>query len=103
MKRALVMVLACATLSACATPETRIRLALTDAGLSKPVASCIAGRMVDRLSLWQLNKLNGLSKLKDKKAQQLSIEEFVKRSKALQDPEIVGVVSSSALICAVTS
>jgi hypothetical protein len=59
--------------------------------------------MVDRLSLGQLMKLNGLGKLKDKKIRELSIEEFVKRSKALQDPEIVGVVSSSALICAVKS
>jgi hypothetical protein len=41
-----------------------------------------------------------LGKLKDKKASQISIEEFVKRTKALQDPEILGVVSSSGLICA---
>jgi hypothetical protein len=88
-------------LAGCASPETRIRTALVDAGLSKPVASCMAGRMVDRLSLMQLNKLRGLGKLQDKKIRQLSIEEFVKRTKALQDPEILGVVSSSAMICAV--
>lgn len=95
---AVVMVLA---LAGCASPETRIRTALVDAGLSKPVAACMAGRMVDRLSLIQLNKLRGLGKLQDKKARQLSIEEFVKRTKALQDPEILGVVTSSAVICAV--
>ena len=50
-------------LSACATPETRIRSALMDAGLSKPIAACIADRMVERLSLVQLNRLNGLKKL----------------------------------------
>ena len=95
---AVVMVLA---LAGCASPETRIRTALVDAGLSKPVAACMAGRMVDRLSLIQLNKLRGLGKLQDKKARQLNIEEFVKRTKALQDPEILGVVTSSAMICAV--
>ena len=95
---AVMMVLA---LAGCASPETRIRTALVDAGLSKPVAACMAGRMVDRLSLIQLNKLRGLGKLQDKKARQLSIEEFVKRTKALQDPEILGVVTSSAVICAV--
>lgn len=95
---AVVMVLA---LAGCASPEARIRTALVDAGLSKPVAACMAGRMVDRLSLIQLNKLRGLGKLQDKKARQLSIEEFVKRTKALQDPEILGVVTSSAVICAV--
>jgi hypothetical protein len=99
------MVLAALTLSlaGCATPETRIRMALTDAGLSKPVAGCMAGRMVDRLSLWQLNKLRGLGKLKGKKAKDVTIEEFVKRTKALQDPEILGVVTSSGVVCAISS
>ena len=86
--------------SGCATPETRIRSALTDAGLAKPVASCMAGRMVDRLSLWQLNKLRGLQTLKVKNAGAVSIDDFVKRTKALQDPEILGVVTSSGLLCA---
>ncbi len=61
----------------------------------------MAERMVDRLSLLQLNKLRGLKKLKEADAQKLSIEEFLKRTKSLQDPEILGVVSSSGAICAV--
>ncbi|WP_430447050.1 hypothetical protein [Sphingorhabdus contaminans] len=88
-------------LSACATPETRVRTALMDAGLSKPIASCMADRMVDRLSLIQLNKLSGLKKLRNKDVRKLSVDEFLKRTKSLQDPEILGVVSSSGLICAV--
>ncbi len=88
-------------LSACATPETRVRTALIDAGLPKPIASCMADRMVDRLSLIQLNRLSGLKKLRDKDMQKLSIDEFLKRTRSLQDPEILGVVSSSGLICAV--
>jgi hypothetical protein len=90
-------------LSACATPETRVRNGLVEAGLSKAVASCMAGRMVDRLSLGQLMKLSKLGKLKDQKARQLSIEEFVKRTKALQDPEILTVVTSSGVVCAISS
>jgi hypothetical protein len=88
-------------LSACATPETRVRTALMDAGLSKPIASCMADRMVDRLSLIQLNKLSGLKKLRNKDVRKLSVDEFLKRTRSLQDPEILGVVSSSGLICAV--
>ena len=88
-------------LSACATPETRVRTALMDAGLSKPIASCMADRTVDRLSLIQLNKLSGLKKLRNKDVRKLSVDEFLKRTKSLQDPEILGVVSSSGLICAV--
>ena len=100
MKRVVSLVVVLA-LSACATPETRVRTALVDAGLSKPIASCMADRMVDRLSLIQLNKLSGLKKLRNKDVQKLSVEEFLKRTRSLQDPEILGVVTSSGLICAV--
>ncbi len=103
MKAALLVPIVALALAGCATPETRIRTALTEAGLSKPVASCMADRMVDRLSPMQLNKLNGLKKLQSKKASQITIEEFVKRTRALQDPEILGVVSSSGVICAIKS
>ena len=50
MKAALLVPIVALALAGCATPETRIRTALTEAGLSKPVASCMADRMVDRLS-----------------------------------------------------
>lgn len=99
MKR-LVILAAALSLSACATPETRIRTALTNAGLSKPIAGCMAGRMVDRLSLWQLNKLRGLNKLQKTNMRQITVDEFIKRTKALQDPEILGVVTASGVVCA---
>lgn len=88
-------------LAACATPETRVRTALMDAGLSTPIASCMADRMVDRLSLIQLNRLSGLKKLRGQNMRKLTVEEFLKRTRSLQDPEILGVVTSSGLICAV--
>ncbi len=89
------------SLSACATPETRVRTALIDAGLSKPIASCMADRMVDRLSLIQLNRLSGLKKLRGQDMRKVTVDEFLKRTRSLQDPEILGVVTSSGLICAV--
>ena len=101
MIRLALIILATVAVSACATPETRVRTALVDAGLSKPIASCMADRMVDRLSLIQLNKLSGLKKLRNKDVQKLSVEEFLKRTRSLQDPEILGVVTTSGLICAV--
>lgn len=90
-----------AALSACATPETRVRTGLMKAGLSEPIAACMADRMVDRLSLGQLSKLNGSGKLKKRSAGEITLNQFVKETKALQDPEILGVVTSSGLICAV--
>jgi type IV pilus biogenesis protein CpaD/CtpE len=101
MKQIALVAVAALALSACATPETRVRTALIDAGLSKPVASCMADRMVDRLSLIQLNKLSGLKKLRGQDARKLTVDEFLKRTRSLQDPEILGVVTSSGLICAV--
>lgn len=101
MKQIALVAVAALALSACATPETRVRTALIDAGLSKPVASCMADRMVDRLSLIQLNKLSGLKKLRGQDVRKLTVDEFLKRTRSLQDPEILGVVTSSGLICAV--
>ena len=72
-----------------------------DAGLSKPISACMADRMVDRLSLIQLNKLSGLKKLRGQDMRKLSVDEFLKRTRSLQDPEILSVVTSSGLICAV--
>ena len=101
MNRIALVSLTALALSACATPETRIRTALMDAGLSQPIAACMADRMVDRLSLVQLNKLSGLKELRGQDMRKVTVEEFLRRTRSLQDPEILGVATSSGLICAV--
>lgn len=101
MKRIALVSLAALALSACATPETRIRTALMDAGLSQPMAVCMADRMVNRLSLVQLNRLGGLKKLRSQDMRKVTVDEFLRRTRALQDPEILSVATSSAVICAV--
>lgn len=89
----------CAIVSACATPQTQIRNSLVDKGLSEPAADCMAERMVDRLSTGQLLKIRKLKKFEKKDAGDISANEFVRYTRALQDPEIIGVVTSSALFC----
>jgi hypothetical protein len=84
-----------ATLSACAGPETRVRRALVDAGIRDDVAACMAERMADRLSLGQLQRLGRIGKADEAE----SLKDFRKRVSALEDPEIVTVVGSSAAIC----
>lgn len=101
MKRLALVIGISLALAACATPETRVQTALMDAGLSKPIAACMADRMVDRLSLIQLNKLSGLKKLRGQDMRKVTVDEFLRRTRSLQDPEILGVVSSSGLICVV--
>lgn len=90
-------------LSACATPESRVRTALLNAGLSRPVSTCMAQRMVDRLSLGQLQKLSRLSALSNTRISNLTVGEFLKRTRALGDPEILTVVTTAGLGCAIAS
>jgi hypothetical protein len=52
-------------------------------------------------SLVQLNKLSGLKKLRGQDMRKVTVEDFLKRTRSLQDPEILGVVSASGLICAI--
>ena len=89
----------CATLAlaACATPEARVRTGLTNAGLSEPMAACMAERMVDRLSLIQLRRLGDLPYARDER----SVAGFLHRVRALRDAEIWGVSSTAAAVCAV--
>ena len=100
MKLALPLALLTLALAGCATPETRLRTGLNNAGLSKAMSACMAERMVDRLSLVQLRRLSALGSLKDKRIVDLSLDQFLHKVRALKDPEILAVSTSSAAICA---
>lgn len=88
-------------LTACATPEQRVRSGLVDAGLSLPMATCMAERMVDRLSLLQLRRIGRLGDLRDANMRELSADQFLHRARAIGDPEILAVMTTSAGICAI--
>ena len=93
------LLLATLTLTACAVPETRLRAGLVEAGLSEPLAACMADRMVDRLSLMQLRRLADLKQA----GLAADVEEFLHRVRSLRDPAIWAVTSSAAAICTVTN
>ncbi len=88
-------------LSACATPEARVRSGLQSAGLNKAVSACMAERMVDRLNLLQLRRLGRLSRFKDDGVREMTTEKFLHNARSLRDPEIIGVMTSSAALCAI--
>lgn len=93
-------------LAACAQSfEGRVASSLTEAGLSRPMAECMASRWVDRLSVAQLQKISGLAgDLQRERSQgRLTVGRFVERVNATNDPEIVSVVTSSAAVCALSS
>jgi len=101
MKSAVIPLIAASLmLAGCATPEARLRTGLNNAGLSKAMSACLAERMVDRLSLLQLRRLSALGSLKDKRIADLSLDQFLRKVRALKDPEILTVSTSSAALCA---
>lgn len=89
-------------LASCATvtPESRVRAGLIDAGLSSRLSTCMARRMVDRLSLLQLRRLQSLVSLGKGDMGSLSIDRFLYKVRALDDPEIFMVTSRAAIGCA---
>ena len=101
MNRAVLPLIAAALmLAGCATPEARLRNGLHNAGLSQAMSACMAERMVDRLSLVQLRRLSALGSLKDKRVTDLTLDQFFHKVRALKDPEILTVSTSSAALCA---
>jgi len=66
MKKLLLLAPALIALAGCAvTPEQRVNAALRQAGVPPRVASCMAERMADRLSIQQLKELKRLSALRE--------------------------------------
>jgi len=97
MRKTLAILLVPLTLTACAIPEARLRAGLRNAGLSEPMAACMAQRMADRLSLIQLRRIGDLPYA----SSSVSMSEFLHRIRALGDAQILGVSSSAAALCAV--
>lgn len=95
-RRVIPLIAVLTALPACAVPEARLRTGLTNAGLPKPLAACMAERMVDRLSLAQLMRIADLPKAREAE----SLDRFLRRVRALGDPEILAVATSSGGLCA---
>jgi hypothetical protein len=90
-------------IGACAQPfEGRVASRLAEAGLSRPMADCMAKRWVNRLNVAQLQKISGLSEdLKRERSQRrLTVGRFIERVREVNDPEVFEVVSSSTALCA---
>ncbi|MES1985166.1 MAG: hypothetical protein V4461_09440 [Pseudomonadota bacterium] len=90
-------------LASCATPQTRVETGLMDAGLSPRMAACMADRMVDRLSLVQLKRLQSLARVGRTDFERVTVDGFLYKIRALEDPEIFAVTSKAALVCALDS
>ena len=81
--------------------ESRVHAALVDAGLSERNASCMADRMVDRLTIDQLKKLEALRARPGERERPVTIAEYLERVRRVGDSEVIAVTASSAGLCAV--
>lgn len=86
----------------CMSPEARLRAGLIDAGLSAPMAGCMAKSMVQRLSNNQLMKLRSLHKASQVNLRDMSYQQLAQQVRTLGDPEIVAVTTTAAVGCALT-
>lgn len=85
------------------TPEQRMRTAMVEAGLSEPVADCMAERLADGLSYRQLWELSSLSVFRDREVADLTIGEFVDATRGLRDREVLVLAGRSGAVCALRS
>jgi hypothetical protein len=83
------------TLAGCTTPQGPVRDGLMNAGIDRRTATCMADRMVHRLSLLQLRRMAGLGKARESR----DLDQLLYRLRSLNDPEIVKVTASSAALC----
>jgi hypothetical protein len=95
LARTVIALSAATLLTGCDIPRATVRSGLIGAGLPRPMASCMAHRMVKRLSLGQLRRLGDLPNAHGNQ----DIDEFLHHVRALGDPEILGVTTSSAALC----
>lgn len=90
--------------SGCATvsPEAKVRAGLMDAGLSERMSTCMAEKMVRRLSINQLRQLKSIVSVKDADYHSLTVDRLLYKLRAIDDPEIFSVTSRAALSCAIS-
>ena len=80
----------------------QVESALLDSGIGPKRADCMAGRMADRLSLWQLYKLQqGMAPREDEAENPTGLGDLIKRLRRVGDGEVVAVVTTSSGLCAI--
>jgi len=100
----LAMVLAAGALfTGLADPLVRwqVKGALIESGIGEKRATCMAERMVERLTLGQLWKLRqGMAAQQGEPEEGYGLGELVKRLRRVDDGEAVAVLTTSAGLCA---
>ena len=80
--------------------EGRVESALVEGGLSHENAECMAERMVDRLTIDQLLKLERVKARSGEREKPASIAQYIERVRRVGDAEVIAVTATSAGLCA---
>jgi len=100
LKPAIILTATLGLLAGCAaTKETRVRTALTEAGLPAPIAQCMAEPLARDLTTSQLRSLGKVAQLRDTRVGTLTQREFLDMLRRDVDPETVGVVLRAGIGC----
>ena len=82
--------------------EMQVKGALVESGIGERRATCMAERMVDRLTIGQLWKLRqGMAAQEGEPEEGYGLVELVKRLDRVNDGEAVAVLTTSAGLCAI--
>ncbi len=73
--------------------QGQVKSALVNAGLSPPIAQCMAHRLVDQLTIRQLRKLQALQGPKR------TVDDYLAAVERVNDPQVMRVTISSAALC----
>jgi hypothetical protein len=104
MPRPLVALAAASALAGCsAAYENRIESSLTGAGLSQPVAACIAERMVDRLSKSEIRTIGRLGEKAKARPAGMSVTEFLAHHRGELEPRTYATLTRAGVVCAITA
>jgi hypothetical protein len=100
----IVVVGAGALFSGLANPlvEMQVKSALVESGIGEKRATCMAERMVERLTIGQLWKLRqGMAPQEGEPEEGYGLGELIKRLRRVDDGEAVAVLTTSAGLCAI--
>ena len=102
MKHWIPLTVAALALTGCVSKiaESRVRSALIEAGVSENDSACMAQRMVDRLTIDQLKKLEALKARPGEAKMPATLRQYLERVRRVGDSEVVAVTASSAGLCA---
>jgi hypothetical protein len=100
MRTPLLLLALIPALAACTTTkQAQVRSALLDAGLSEPMAVCMAEPLGRDLSVQQLKSLQRVAKLANTAPSKMTQQQVMTMLKRDLDPETVGVVVRAGVGC----